>query len=173
MINWFDMPAEGLSGGGQFEIKELSATKNGTFEKAGEVYNKVTVNVPQPTGKITITENGTDINISQYAKADVNVSGGGGGDFSTAQVTIVNNASNQFELAFPNIYEGTMYPVLDSEDIDGSVVEVVLYKGVCDVYFRTESPKTSFTFTATGDVEGSSDDDIVVRGNGSLTIADA
>lgn len=30
-----------------------------------------------PTGKITITENGTDIDVAQYALADVNVSGGG------------------------------------------------------------------------------------------------
>jgi len=42
-----------------------------------------------PTGKITITENGTNIDVAQYAKADVNVSGGGGSsDFSTAEVTI-------------------------------------------------------------------------------------
>lgn len=63
MINWFNMPVEGLSNGGQFEIKELTATENKTYEKDGEVYNKVTVNV----------------------------SGGGGGssDFSTANVTIV------------------------------------------------------------------------------------
>ena len=32
-----------------------------------------------PSGKITITENGTDIDIAQYALADVSVSGGGGG----------------------------------------------------------------------------------------------
>lgn len=45
MINWFDMPAEGLSNGGQFEIKELTATENKVYQKDGEVYNKVTVNV--------------------------------------------------------------------------------------------------------------------------------
>ena len=62
MINWFDMPAEGLSNGGEFEIKELTATENKVYEKAGEVYNKVTVNVE---------------------------GGGGGGDFSTAEVTFI------------------------------------------------------------------------------------
>ena len=61
MINWFNMPAEGLSNGGQFEIKELTATENRTYEKDGEVYNKVTVNV----------------------------SGGGSSDFSTAEVTLI------------------------------------------------------------------------------------
>ena len=42
-----------------------------------------------PSGKITITENGTDIDIAQYATADVNVEGGGGSsDFSIAEVTV-------------------------------------------------------------------------------------
>lgn len=45
MINWFDMPAEGLSNGGLFEVKELEVTENGTYETKGEMYNKVTVNI--------------------------------------------------------------------------------------------------------------------------------
>ena len=61
MINWFDMPAEGLSNGGMFEIKELTATENKVYQKDGEVYNKVTVNVE---------------------------GGGGGGDFKVIMQTI-------------------------------------------------------------------------------------
>lgn len=41
-----------------------------------------------PSGKITITENGTDIDIAQYALADVNVEGGGGGDYIVELQTI-------------------------------------------------------------------------------------
>lgn len=37
---------------------------------------EVTTAVPQPSGKITITENGTDIDVSSYATADVSVGGG-------------------------------------------------------------------------------------------------
>ena len=40
-----------------------------------------------PTGTIEITENGEGIDVSEYAYADVNVSGGG--DLSTAEVTLV------------------------------------------------------------------------------------
>ena len=47
--------------------------------------------VVTPSGKIAITENGTDIDIAQYALADVNVEGGSG-DFSTAEITIINNS---------------------------------------------------------------------------------
>ncbi len=45
MINWFNMPDEGLSNGGLFEVKELEVTENGTYEEKGEMNNKVTVNV--------------------------------------------------------------------------------------------------------------------------------
>ena len=41
-----------------------------------------------PSGNIEITENGENINVAQYALADVNVSGGGGGDFIGASVTL-------------------------------------------------------------------------------------
>lgn len=73
MINWFDMPAEGLSNGGMFEIKELTATENKVYQKDGEVYNKVTVNVE---------------------------GGGGSSDFSTAEVTLANDCGGQ-PLIFP------------------------------------------------------------------------
>lgn len=54
MINWFDMPAEGLSNGGLFEVKELEATENGTYEEKGEMYNKVTVNVEGGGGEFKL-----------------------------------------------------------------------------------------------------------------------
>lgn len=63
MINWFNIPDEGLSNGGLFEVKELEVTENGTYETKGEMYNKVNVNVE---------------------------GGGGESDFSTAEVTFVN-----------------------------------------------------------------------------------
>ena len=43
-----------------------------------------------PTGTITITENGTGIDVAQYRLANVNVSGGGGGgDVPTCEVTLI------------------------------------------------------------------------------------
>lgn len=57
--------------------------------------NAVASGVTKPDGKITITENATDINVAQYATADVSVSGGGGSsDLSTASVTITANAGS-------------------------------------------------------------------------------
>ena len=143
MINWFDMPAEGLSGGGQFEIKELTATENKVYEKAGEVYNKVTVNVE---------------------------GGGGSSDFSTAQVTITNTSEKGFRLEFPNFYEDVMYSYLDSADIDGSAITVALYKGECQVGFVSEYPDTDFNITVSGNVEMVMDVP-VIKGGGTITIS--
>lgn len=48
------MPAEGLSNGGEFEIKELTATENKVYQTPGEVYSKVTVNVEGGGGEFKI-----------------------------------------------------------------------------------------------------------------------
>lgn len=48
-----------------------------------------------PTGTISITENGEGIDVSSYAYADVNVSGGSS-DFSSCKVTIINTATGKY-----------------------------------------------------------------------------
>lgn len=72
-------------GGGEppiYQDKEVSITQNGTTtitkDSGYDALNSVelTVNVPQPSGKINITQNGTDIDVSSYATADVNVPAG-------------------------------------------------------------------------------------------------
>ena len=50
-----------------------------------------------PSGKITISENGTDINVAAYATADVSVSGGGGldiGRLGTVELTVNQSYDN-------------------------------------------------------------------------------
>lgn len=73
------------AGGGTppvYQDKEVSITQNGeTTITKDEGYDalssvELTVAVPQPSGKISITQNGTDIDVSSYASADVNVPAG-------------------------------------------------------------------------------------------------
>ena len=105
MINWFDMPAEGLSNGGEFEIKELTATENKVYEKAGEVYNKVTVNVE---------------------------GGGGSSDFSTAKMTVINNKIRTIQVNDCPVASVDDEMLFGGFSVDGNsqlVFDVIIYKG--------------------------------------------
>lgn len=136
MINWFDMPAEGLSNGGLFEVKELEVTENGTYETSGEMYNKVVVNVE---------------------------GGGGSSDFSTAEVTIINNTNDEMYIyvailqADPDATYGCVY--LDVEE--QTTVTVVLYKGKA----FTNIPFYGNATSTTGNY-----DDGTITGNDTITI---
>lgn len=105
MINWFNIPDEGLSNGGLFEVKELEVTENGTYETKGEMYNKVTVNVE---------------------------GGGGSSDFSTAEVTIIWD-NPEIEVFWDNcpIIENGMINGNTYADTSPAIVTVPLYKGKC------------------------------------------
>lgn len=56
---------------GVFPSGNLEITENNTYDVTE--YEEVTVAVPQPSGKITITENATDVDVSEYATADIDV----------------------------------------------------------------------------------------------------
>lgn len=127
--------------------------------------------IETPSGKITITENGTDIDIAQYATADVSVEGGGGSsDFSTAEVTLVcdgfdndegtgkidgcfinNNAIDWFvniETAAP----GTLGTFL-----------AVLYKGV-----GTAFAYPGALVSISGDIVADENGNLTITGNGTI-----
>lgn len=91
------------AGGGTppvYQDKEVSITQNGTttitkdsgYDALSSV--ELTVAVPQPSGKITITQNGTDIDVSSYASADVNVPAGADlNDYFNSTITGAGNYS--------------------------------------------------------------------------------
>ena len=93
--------------------------------------------VVTPSGKITITENGTDIDIAQYATADVSVEGGGGSsDFTTAEVTISGATGEEATvLLMPNIQDSDRRTGVESAEVRASYTQktynVPLYKGHC------------------------------------------
>jgi len=66
-----------ITSGNIYFIKEDGSTHFITNNISGTTTDYDTL---KPSGNIEITENGEDIDVSEYATATVNVSGGGGGD---------------------------------------------------------------------------------------------
>lgn len=92
--------------------------------------------IETPSGKITITENGTDIDVAQYALADVNVEGGGGSsDFSTATGTIHTSIADQAVVIDSAVVVNEndpakpLVPFIDHDWYDTDSWEFVLYNG--------------------------------------------
>ena len=125
MINWFDMPAEGLSNGGLFEVKELEVTENGTYETKGEMYNKVTVNVE---------------------------GGGGSSDFSTAKVTVVSTNGRIISaghIVTEDDDDYLMYGITEAGEYD-----VITYKGSALLTASIEAGET-ITVSGNAETSGS------------------
>lgn len=76
--------SSGGGGGGDIHNQNKTITENGeyTADLGYTGLGTVTVDVPQPTGVINITNNGT-YDVEKYETAEVNVSGGSGHDWST------------------------------------------------------------------------------------------
>lgn len=73
----------GGGGGSGVTVEPLAVSENGEYSApSGKAYNPVTVNVPSsgitPVGTKSITENGTGIDVTNFAAVDVNVPSGGG-----------------------------------------------------------------------------------------------
>ena len=83
----------------QLEEKSVTISSNTTTliepstGKDGMSSVSVTTNIPEPSGKITITQNGTDIDVSSYASADVNVPAGADlSDYFNSTGTAINGS---------------------------------------------------------------------------------
>ena len=90
-------------------IEPLSVTANGTYSAPSgtDGYAPVTVNVPQPSGSITITENGTH-DVAAYASANVNVSSAGGKNIQySPNVSKLTNKTSYTETTASIVVEKT------------------------------------------------------------------
>ena len=122
--------------------------------------------VVTPSGKITITENGTDIDIAQYALADVNVEGGGGSsDFSTAEVTInVTGNVNGLIITLPCLFDGDLWTYVTQS----TTYEVIIpdNKSVIVGVFGVGIQSV----TAEGNISVDSYDEVYISGDGVINI---
>ena len=145
-----------------------------TAEKLNNIEDGI-YNAPVPTGKITITENGEDIDVSAYATADVTVEGGSS-DFSTAEVTIVNGSAET--VMSTNCYayydeneagEGSPAMCINAINVPAGetvVVKVPLYKGTA----HWLNPLGNLTPVITGNITKNTSN-YIITGDGTITIA--
>lgn len=105
-------------------------------------------------------------------------SGGGESDFSTAEVTVINNSSS--ELYTPKLVwhdDEQLFAGFDLDPHSETTFKVVLYKGqqALDNLFKGSQVIVDGTGIAvTGDIENRSDESevyIVITGNGTITIS--
>lgn len=122
-----------------------------------------------PSGKITITENGTDIDIAQYALADVAVEGGSS-DFSTAEVTIINPQFVDCVLHGPILLNGAVDIEAFASD-DGTTITVVTYQSEPTMCYITDMiGDTLIPSSVSGDIEND-EGTLLITGNGTITIS--
>lgn len=74
-----------------------------------------------PTGTITISSNGTGIDVKQYATANVSVSTGGGGDSKFVTGTFTTGTTTATAATVSISYSGTGYPVMTVIEVENGM----------------------------------------------------
>jgi len=97
--------------------------------------------------------------------------GGGSSDFSIANVTVINKASNTFQLFMPYIFGNKMYAITNSQEFEsGDVLQVPLYKGSIEALSLNSDAK--LRITGVGNVITSVKGDVVgITGDCTITIS--
>lgn len=96
--------------------------------------------------------------------------GGGGGDYTTAEVTVISTSETMCSCAVPYIYDDAGHEglyLLDLIENDTAEVTVPLYKGMCQAIFILGG----LSIAVTGDIT-EEHGYCTITGNGTITITD-
>ena len=120
---------------------------------------------------VTDADNGKILGVVNGAWGAMDAGGGGSSDFSTAEVTMIYDATPETcNFYVPNVYENDIYSIISSDDM-GEVFDIVLYKGSATV--EIEPGKAVLVTAVTGDIViGEDNHTAIISGDGSITFGD-
>lgn len=129
--------------GGGVTVEALNVTENGTYSEEGKAYSPVVVNVA-----------------------------GGSSDFSTAEVTIINNTMSNHILSFINLSEEEEGQITDNFTVNATEtikVLAVFYKNY-PIDGKMNNYEEVFSLAFSGDIADDGDGYFIISGAGTITI---
>ena len=182
-------------------LKKVFSAYGGTGSTAktisGAIDEIATVAVATPSGKLSITGT-SEVNCASYATAQVSSNtliaenikkdvsilgvtgsyeGGGSSDFSTAEVTFVNNTGASSFANIPICVEenalgegspAMVYYLVATPDATPVVENVPLYKGSC--YGRWDTNENQFEISVSGDAVLAGEGTVLITGDCTITL---
>lgn len=97
-----------------------------------------------------------------------------GGDFTTCQLSFINNSEDSYTLDVAHSYEDTTLGSVQNDGFGGEeTVSVILYKGNATAIFPSGNAPASSDVSVTGAIEYNEESDsFLITGDGTITIGD-
>jgi hypothetical protein len=158
-----------MSEGSAASLTSLSVTENGVYDTTGtdyDGYDEVTVEVPASavvSGSKSITENGSDIDVTEYAKVNVNVPIPAGYIVPTGAKSITENGTDIDVAQYATVNVSVSAPAPTWNTLSGNNLEMTV--GTTYIFKTTSSNVAMSYISADTDY-----DDVITTEDDSVTL---